>query len=174
MAAPGQPSGPVDFTDFGLAAIKAQIEQLAKTEITIGWQGESGAEIHPGSDEKTVAEIAGYHELGTPRMPARPSLEHTFAANAEAIEKAVGKAMSDLVDGRGDDPAEEIGTAVLGMLRKTLDQSRDWAEPLAVSTARGKGHDQPLRETFTMYRNASWAERRGGGIVRQGGEDREP
>jgi hypothetical protein len=165
---PGQPNGPISFEDFGLAAIEEELRKLAATEITIGWQGDSGAEIHPGSDDKSVAEIAAFHELGTVRMDARPSLERTFATND--FEAVIGKAMSDLVDGRNDDPAKVIGEAAVEALRKTIDDSRAWAKPLAESTAKSKGHDQPLVETFTMRANASWAERRGGTIVRQGGE----
>jgi hypothetical protein len=176
MAFPGQPRGPVSFDDFGLAEIEAELQLLAATEITIGWQGASGEAIHPGSDDKTVAEIAAYQELGTPRAPARPALEVTFSRNEKEFEQSCAKAVSDLVDGRTSTVGEAvkaIGEFAVAALRKVIDDSRSWAEPLAESTARGKGHSQPLFEMGTYRSEASWAERRGDVIVSQGGEDRE-
>lgn len=54
--------------------------------------------------------------------------------------------------------------------RDAIDDSRSWAEPLAPSTIARKGHDHPLVETGHMRNAVSYAERRNGVIVTQGGE----
>jgi hypothetical protein len=165
----------VSFEDFGLGEIEEALAQLAATEITIGWQGASGAEIHPGSDDLTVADIAALNELGTSRMPARPALETLFSRYGDEMTTAVGRTMSDMIDGRiapdVSAAVKAIGDVAVSALRRTLDSSRGWAEPLVPSTVARKGHDQPLLETGTLRSHASWAERRGGQIVTQGGEE---
>lgn len=162
---------PVDFKDFGLAEIRLRLEQLAKTEITIGWQGASGAAEHPGSAEP-VGTIAAWHELGTDKMPARPSLTLAMDGAIEEFNAAVGRALSDLIDGRLDPDAvaERIGELGVERVRAMIDDSPAWADPLAESTIKRKGHDHPLIETGTLHDSVSWAERRDGQIVAQGGE----
>lgn len=171
MPAPGQPSGKVDFKDFGLAEIREQLEALSGAEITIGWQGPSGDRAHSGGTA-TNAEIAALHEFGTSRMPARPGLETTLTRHEDEFLDAVADAMSDVLDGRADadDVLERLGELAVARLRETIEDSPSWAEPLAPSTVARKGHDHPLIDTGELRRTASWAERAGDRIIRQGGE----
>lgn len=171
MAATGQPSGKVDFTDFGLGKIRLRLEQLAKTEITVGWQGPSGAEEHPKA-KLPVATLGAIHEYGTDAVPARPALQVAFDQAGDMLRSAVAEALSDLVDGRADPDsiAEKIGELGVEEVRATIDDSPAWADPLAERTTKRKGHHHPLVETGTLYDKVSWAERRGGKIVAQGGE----
>lgn len=172
MPAPGQPRGPVDFRDLGLAKLKDDIAKLQQSEITIGWQGESGDATHP-SGEVTVAEVAAFAEYGTDRAPARPALQTTFARAGAALRRRARKVMADLVDGRADveGAAQDLGEHALAELRSAIDDAGEWAEELADSTVARKGHDTPLLDSGTMRDQASWAVRRDGVIVEQGGEE---
>jgi len=170
----------VQFRDLGIEQLKRDVQALRSTKITIGWQGPSGAAIHPGSKDTPIAQVAAWHEHGTPQespgtlMPARPSLKITFKRHGREFVASARKAVSDLIDGRVDSvdaAVEQVGEAAVAALRATIDDARSWAEPLAESTARAKGHDQPLVETFTMRNAASWASRVGDSIERQGGEE---
>lgn len=171
MPAPGQPRGAVNFNDFGIGKIRLRLEELAKTQITIGWQGPSGAAEHPKAGIP-VAQLAAYHELGTDNMPARPALAVTFEGARAELNAAVGKALSDLVDGRLDPDAvaKRLGELGVARVRETIDDSPAWADPLAERTAKRKGHAHPLVETGALYDAVSWAERRDGKIQEQGGE----
>lgn len=164
---------PVDFKDFGLAKLKAQLAELQATQITIGYQGESGAEQHENADVP-VAQVAAWQEYGTETAPARPFLRTTFQRHNARIMKEARLALSNLIDGRVgsvEEAQDQLGESALAALRDTIDDARAWAKPLAPSTARAKGHDLPLFETGHMRRNASYAVRKDGSIVRQGGEE---
>lgn len=174
------PKVPIEIKDLGIGKLKAALALLRKTTITIGYQGASGAAAHPNAPEgQSVALIALWQEYGTenpdgtPRNPARPFLETTFKRHQPEFQKAVAKGIADLIDGRAEREDVEHKLAVLGLdkMRATLDDSRSWAEPLAQSTIDRKGHDQPLLDSGTLRDESSWAIRRDGEIVKQGGEE---
>ena len=165
---------PLEIRDLGIGKLREQLAELAKTKITFGYQGASGAEIHPGTKDKTVAYVAARNEFGTETAPARPMGATTMEANREAFTEEAKRAISDVVDGRAtpDAAIERAGEFAVAALRRTISNSREWAEPNAPSTIRGKGHDQPLiGEWQTLHTHASWAARVDGVIVRQGGEE---
>lgn len=165
------------MTDLGIGKLREAMAQLGKTSVTFGYQGDTGAEQHPGAPEYTVAQIAYMHEYGKGvhggdvDFPARPLGQHTMDANRDAFVAAAKRALSDLIDGRAEDVdgvAQSLGEQALTALRKTIDTSREWAEANAASTVRAKGHDQPLiGEHAKLYENASYAIRRDGAIVKQ-------
>lgn len=164
----------LQIKDLGIGKLEKQLAELGELRITFGYQGPSGAEVHPDSDGKTIAQIAAYQEYGTPTAPARPMGSRTMEQNREAFATAGKKVISDVIDGRAEpeQAVEQAGELAVAALRKTISQSREWAEPNAASTAASKGHDQPLiGEHQTLTTHASWAARKGDSIVRQGGEE---
>lgn len=172
MPAPNQPRGPVDLRDLGIGKLRADLDALKRSKVTIGWQGSSGASEHPETDGATVAEVAAWNEYGTSRAPARPALGTLFERHGAAFRDAVKAAVSDVIDRRAS-PAEalrRLGELGVLKLRETIADSRSWAEPLAASTVRRKGHDQPWIDTGTVEAAASYAVRRDGEVVDQGGE----
>lgn len=189
MAAPNQPGGPID-PDLGVARVKAMLADLVRHVVTIGYQGETGAAIHPATkgttrkprppeDWKPVATIALWMEYGTDPetsnnggMPARPAIGTTFERHSAEFNKACKKLLSDIIDGRADlDTAvTELGDKALEKLRATIDDAKAWAEPLAESTVQKKGHDVPWLDTGTLREQCSWALRLDGKIKKQGGE----
>ncbi len=159
------------MNDLGIGALKEQLAKLASMRVTIGYQGETGAEPHPGAKDASVATVAHWQEYGTKYAPARPLGKHTMEQNREAFARAAERAVVDLVDGRLDTAeaaGEQLGRVGLTALRKTIDTSREWAEANAESTIAAKGHDQPLiGEHAKLYSNASYAVRDGDRIVVQ-------
>ena len=156
----------LEIKDLGLARIRKQLEELQRSQFTIGWQGASGDAQHPGSKAASNATVASYVEV------ERPVVQTAYELHGEEIEDEIRRGLADLVDGRAEleEVEDRIGEVMVGKLRETMTSARDWAKPLEDSTARRKGHDQPLVDTWTLYHAASYAVRRDGVIVRQGGE----
>lgn len=166
----------VEEIDLGLEDLQRELAELRKSEITIGWQGATGAEQHPEAPVDTsVAQVAAWQEYGTEDaqgavlVPARPMLSTTFEENERDFDKATRKGISDIVDGRANatEAVEALGNTGLRKLRKTMDQSKRWADELSPATIARKGHDQPLLDSGKMRDAASWALRRGETIVTQ-------
>lgn len=164
----------LSIKDLGLGKIKADLEALSKSKVTIGWQGLSGSVKHPEA-RMSVASVGRIMEHGTRdgHVPARPSLRTTFHFHQREIDQVTQRALAGVADGRMNlEQAESmLGQSALDFFRQTMSDARSWAEPLADSTKRAKGHDQPLVDSFTLYDKASWAVRRNDSIVRQGGEN---
>lgn len=171
--AKGQPSGSVDFTDLGIGALKADFAKLVETQITVGYQGESGEARHPGTNGESVAAVAAWMEYGTANAPARPALGVTMEAEREALRAAMKRGISAVIDRRGtlEEALRGIGLAAVEAVRRTIERSREWAEPLAASTVRAKGHDQPWVDTGTLRSEVSFSIRRGGAVIDHGGEE---
>lgn len=164
--------------DLGIDKLKADIAELSRTKITVGWQGPSGQVLHAESDEP-LERIATYHEFGTRKMPARPVLRTTADRHASEFKAELRSAVSSLVDRRADlDTAlDKVGEFAVDALRTEMESSKAWATPLAQSTVDAKGHDVPLIDTRQLERAASYAIREAGAdgsigiaIKRQGGE----
>lgn len=184
MPAPGQPTGPVVMRDLGIDDLKKTLERLKREQITIGHQGPSGDAPHPGADGASVAQVAKWMEYGTPgsdderydmpraHVPSRPMLRITYERNRDRFREALRTGLADIVDRRGAlEPAQDrIGGVMVDALREMILDAKGWAEPLAASTVKRKGHDDPLIESGTLYDRASWAVRDGDTIIRQGGE----
>lgn len=174
---------PVALKDLGIGKLKADLAKLRASKITIGYQGSSGAATHPDANA-SVATVAQWMEFGTPgsddreydqprsMIPSRPFLRVTFERSADVFVEATRKALSDFVDGRAEveEIEQRLGEIGVAEVRRTIDDSRSWAEPLAESTIAAKGHDQPLLDSGTLRDSASWAVREGDTIRRQGGE----
>lgn len=162
----------VEVRDLGVAKLKSELATLGKSRVTLGYQGPSGAAKHPEADA-SVAEVAAYNEYGTSTAPARPFLRTTMDRQGEALHRQLRKGVSDLIDGRADEADEvlsTVGETGVEAIRQTIDDAKSWAEPLSPVTVAAKGHDRPLVDTKVMRDSASWAIRRGGTIVQQGGE----
>ncbi len=162
---------PLKKNDLGIGKLREDLAKARETEITIGWQGPSGAAEHPNADA-TVAQVGAWQEYGTPTAPARPALQTAFDEHGDDFRDASRKALSDLVDGRADfdELAPRLGDAATEAVRKTIDRAAEWADPLSERTIAKKGHAQPLLDTGTLRDSVSWAERWGSRSVRQGGE----
>jgi hypothetical protein len=162
----------IQFKDFGIGRLKADIQRLKTRKITLGLQGASGAAKHPAADA-TVAQVAAWNEYGTDTSPARPFLAETFERHEDELVAKLRRGISDLVDGRAsvEQAIANVGEAGVDAVRDTIDQAEEWAEPLAESTKARKGHGQPLIDSDTLRGSISWAERNGDSIVQQGGED---
>lgn len=119
----------------------------------------------------TVADVARWTEHGTVKQPARPYMRRARAeaqaklrkitrANAEAL--ATGKKTA--VEALG-----EVAAALADHVVDQIDRADQWAEPLADSTIKKKGHDKPLSDTHLLRETQSWEVRnKQGKIVARG------
>lgn len=165
---------PLEIKDLGIGKLKKQLADLAKLSITFGYQGASGSAQHPGTPGVTIAQLAAFAEFGTENADARPLGRHTLVENRDLFREATKKVFAEIVDGRADPDVavQGMGELTLQKLRETIARSREWAVENKKSTIDAKGHDQPLVGEFdSLTTNASWAVRRNGAIVRQGGEE---
>lgn len=165
---------PVTIRDLGIGELRRKLAEMKGRKVTIGHQGPSGAERHPGdvAGDTTVAEVSAMMEFGTVTAPARPAVRTTLDRFAAPIREQIRAAVSDVIDGRAsiDKAQERVGEFMLDRLRETILDAKRWAPPLAAATIAAKGHDLPLIDTDTYYDRASWAVRKGDVIVLQGGE----
>ena len=62
----------------------------------------------------------------------------------------------------------DVGERMVEAVQQTILDARSWAKPLAQSTIKAKGHDDPLIESGAVYDATSYAVRDGDKIVRTG------
>lgn len=155
----------IEVKDFGVEQLKRDMEALNDTVITVGWQGDEGAQPHPESPKITMAQLAAFHEYGTRKMPARPSIGTMLATRSEDIRRVRQRLMGALVDGRvgAAQVIEGMGEALVEALIDTIDSASSWAAPLSPRTK-----PPPLVDTGAFRAAVSWAERASGKIVRSG------
>lgn len=160
-----------DLRDLGIGKLRKQLAAMGGKRITVGWQGASGAQEHIDGDV-TVADVGLFMEFGTVNAPARPAVRTTLDRHEKAARDEIRRGLSDVIDGRAtpEQVEERVGDLLVAKLRETIDDAKQWAEPLAPSTAAAKGHDRPLVDTGHLRSQASWAVRKGDRIERQGGE----
>ena len=161
--------------DRGFERIRDALAKLGGYQIGIGFQGPSGAEQHSDRSDATVAEVALFQEFGTdahgnhPGIPERSFLRSAILEQQGALLDLLTNAINATIDGA--DPLDElakIGKHAARFVRERLVDAPAWAEPLAASTVRRKGHDIPLRETDKMVGAITWAIRDGDTIIKQG------
>jgi len=174
----------VDFKDFGIERLRKELKRLGKLRLTVGVQGPDAKRKHPNAD-LTVGEIAAIFHYGakiadafgkgiTVEIPARPYAQRAVDMIRDQAIRAATKGASDLIDGRADtaeEVLEPIGEMARDAVLKSLDEARDWAEPLSPSTIARKGHDQPGLDTGTVREATSYAIRQGRKILKQEGID---
>lgn len=164
----------VKFVDHGLVDLWRRLGELGELELTIGFQGDSGAAIHPLA-KVPVATVALYNEFGTIDAPARNFLRATMFERREEIVALYAREAGRVAMGKAQ-PVEalsRVGEAIAEMVREKIAAADQWATPNAPSTIAKKGHAQPLLGGSladgvtggTLRRSVSWAVRRGGAIV---------
>lgn len=160
----------VETKDLGIGRLRKQLKQIAASKVLIGVQGDEAKEKHPNADE-SVGTIARWLHYGTKHQPARPFVDVALSNVQEQAQVVFRRALSDLIDGRARDPIKalaKIGEMGVVATREAMDSSREWAEPIAESTARRKGHSQPLVDTFTVYHAVSYTVREKGTTLARG------
>lgn len=164
-------SARVTITDRGLTKLRGDLEELRRLSIRAGIQGDDASARHPSGD-LTVGEVAALQEYGSDdgRIPARPFLRHTSESSAAKMREALRSAVSDVIDGRAEpaDAFAKVGEELRLEIVKTIDRASEWAQPLAASTVKRKGHDRPLRDTDEMRDSVSFVVVDGTNVVREG------
>lgn len=147
--------------DLGITVLRNDLRELGTKRIASGFLKPESEKTHDLAGV-SIALLATWMEFGTKNadgsvhVPARPGLRTGVEQNKKAIQKQLRRSVSDLIDDRVKSPTEAleaVAEVVKTGLRKTWSSAREWAEPLAISTARAKGHDQPLVESFELFEN---------------------
>lgn len=153
------------FNDAKLKAIVANMDELDEYETQVGYYNQRTYD-----DGTLVSAVAAFHEFGTANMPQRSFIRATLEEEREAIQKVTAEAMNDLlVKGKpARQCAAKIARTIGGLVYRRLMRSAEWAEPLAESTVKAKGHDTPLYDEGRLRDDLMWRVRRKGAIVAQG------
>jgi hypothetical protein len=135
----------------------AQIEQLKKLQVQVGFQAGAAAD----EDGVDIANIAMWNELGTSRSPARPFMRKSVDENTDKIKAMCTRQLKRLAQGAdAQDILEKIGVFQKGLIqRKIVDGT---FEPNAASTIRRKGSSRPLIDTGRMRQSVNYIIRRKG------------
>lgn len=160
----------LEVKDLGIGKLRAQLARLSKLDVFVGIQGEEARQPHPNADA-TIGQVAVWNHAGTEDIPARPFIDHGISLVKDKTREVAKKAIRALIDRRAATaeealvPMGEMGAAAV---REAIDTSREWAEPLAESTARRKGHDQPLLDTGTVRDSVTYEVRDGNEVLKRG------
>lgn len=160
-----------------LLAILTELAELRTLSLTLGFQGEKGAAIHPMA-EVPVATVAMFAEYGTIDAPARSFLRSTMFERRADIAKAFAAELGKVAAGKATalEGMSAVGKATAAMIREKIERARGWATPNKPSTIAKKGHSQPLRggdangsyDGGVMLDAVTWAVRKNGSIVAEG------
>lgn len=170
-------SAEVTKIDHGLAKLWTNLAELGQLDLAIGFLGENGSAIHPGTDV-SIATIALYNEFGTIDSPARNFLRSTMFERRQDIADVFAREMAQVAQGKRQpvEATSNAGRAIAHMVRERIDRAPSWATPNAPSTIDKKGHDRPLLggdpakriAPGTMRNAVGWAVRRGGSVIAEG------
>jgi len=128
-----------------------ELEQLAKMEVQVGFQTDSGSY----ENGATLAEVAAYNELGTSSTPARPFMRKSFENHEKELQNACDQVNKTLAKGGTTQQAlDELGAFVKGLVQEEI-VSGDFA-PNADSTIAKKGSDKPLIDTGFMRQSVNY------------------
>lgn len=128
-----------------------ELEQLAKMEVQVGFQADSGSY----ENGATLAEVAAYNELGTSSTPARPFMRKSFENHEKELQNACDQVNKTLAKGGTTQQAlDELGAFVKGLVQEEI-VSGDFA-PNAESTIAKKGSEQPLIDTGFMRQSVNY------------------
>lgn len=135
----------------------AQVEELKKLQVQVGFQAGAAAE----EDGVDIANVAMWNELGTSRAPARPFLRKSVDENTDKIKAMCKKQLQRLAQGASaEDILEKIGTFQKGLIQKKIVDG-DFEEN-APSTIRKKHSSRPLIDTGHMRRSVNFVVRKKG------------
>ena len=157
----------VRFKDAGLVRLRGVLLELQVLDLTIGFQGESGAQLYPET-LVSVAQVALFQEYGTEDIPARSFLRKAVFSNRKAISAVARREVQAAIKG-SKSPVEALSEIGQFAADKIVARIRSGNfKALAPSTVAKKGHARPLIDSKLMMNSVSWAVRRFGEIEVQG------
>lgn len=101
-----------------------------------------------------LVDIAAYNELGTSTSPARSFIASTMRERRAQAAEVLKTATVEALAGHLREAQERVGRWMVDAIRAKI-QAGDFA-PLAISTARRKGHSQPLIYTGRLLAAVSY------------------
>ena len=137
-----------------------QLDQLAKLEVKVGYQG---GENYYEEDGKSVdlLDVAMWNELGTVNTPSRPFMRDAVDKNQSLINNFLAEQKNALM--RGASAQQVFGE--IGVFMKSLIQDQIVSgsfTPNAPSTVAKKGSARPLIDTGLMRQAVNFEVKRKG------------
>lgn len=120
-----------------------------KPKVAIGVLGQEGSEVYPDGDGVTIVDIATFNEFGTPTIPARSFLRHTFDTEQGRMLALLRKLKSRMA--RGEIGVKKVLTYVGEYAQKHVNiaivKGGYPFKPNAPMTIENKGSSSPLIDT---------------------------
>jgi len=140
-----------------------ELKQFESFDIRIGF-------IEPefADDGSTyMAQVAAWNEFGTDDIPARPFLSRALDTNHDKIREQFRKEINLIIEGKQDamKAAKRLGIFGVSLVKKSIRDSRKWAEANADSTIEQKGSSKPLVDTGEMLNSVGWVIEKNGSPV---------
>ena len=149
-------SATVTYQDSGLTKLQADLQELRKLKLKIGYQSPDGRQRY--DSDITVAKLAAVVEFGGEDTPGRSFIRSTIREREKQIGAAQQRLVADVVQGNIEplDMMKSLGSLIVGMIRHKLDTAPSWAAPLDPATIEGKGSSKPLEDTRMLIESLSW------------------
>lgn len=128
--------------DLGFLQAVANLEKLAKFQVKIGIQANSGS--YP--DGTSVLDVAAWNEYGTNRIPSRPFIRQCYALHSEKAFALLKNAVVQISHGMLPQAAlGRIGVWYEAQMKNTL-RTYPW-QPNTAQTIKQKGSSKSLIDT---------------------------
>ena len=137
-----------------------QLNQLAKLEVKVGYQG--GENYHEEDGKSVdVLDIAMWNELGTVNTPSRPFMRDAVDKNQALINSFLAEQKNAIVRGESAQQVySKIGVFMKGLIQDQIVSGS--FTPNAPSTIAKKGSAQPLIDTGLMRQSVNFEVKRKG------------
>ena len=138
-----------------------QLDQLAKLEVKVGYQG--GKNYHEEDGKKVdVLDIAMWNELGTVNTPSRPFIRDAVDKNQALINRFLAEQKNALIRRESAQQVySQIGVFMKGLIQDQIVSGS--FIPNTPSTIAKKGSSKPLIDTGLMRQSVNFEVKRKGG-----------
>jgi len=114
-----------------------------------------------GSDEDGVSNLqkAWQNEFGVAgKIPERSFIRSTINENQDQIREYIARLEERMFSGSVDVSKvdEMLATFIIGLIKKKMKRSKEWAVANAPETIEAKGSDVPLFDTGDLRNNLDW------------------
>lgn len=156
--------------DNGYKKFREQLEKLkaqggAKgANVKVGILAEAGIHESDEGPQITVAQVAAYHEFGSPgaNIPERSFMRSTLEEKKSEFTNLIGKLLTDVVAGKrtAKDALGILGLTVSTAIKKKI-ASGEFV-PNSPATIAKKGSSKPLIDTGQLLNSISYEVNTGG------------
>lgn len=140
--------------DRGWNRIKSEIEKIDKSYVKVGVLEEAGAY----EEGQTIAQVAGWNEYGTTRIPARPFMRQTFEKYGDEIQTQIKGFLGKIIDGKESVAValKKVGEMAKGKIQKTISSGQFAENRPATKEQKGAKKNKPLIDTGRLRQSINY------------------